>query len=109
MRHFLQWMYHHVGHNDKWSIVSTFRTFCSGTYCHIIFRTVEPYAAWLASARRSHLRPERNNFRLETVIQLHRGLAAFCGPQHGEQNDKSERVTLNSPQLQSAAIVGNSS
>ncbi len=112
--HFLQWMYHHVGYNDKWNIVSTFRTFCSGPYPHLIFRTVGPYvAASLASARRDHLRPWRNNFRLGAVIQLHWGLAAFCWPQHGEQNAKSESVAPNYPQQQlasgSAAIVGNSS
>ncbi len=46
---FVQRMHHCVGHNDILDVlsidVSTLRTFHSETYCHIMFRVVEPYVA----------------------------------------------------------------
>ncbi len=41
MGRFAEWMYHHLGHNEMWDILSrdvwTFRTFHFVTYSHIMF------------------------------------------------------------------------
>ncbi len=45
---------HHMGHNDTGDVlsrdVSTFSTFRSGTYRHIMFQAVRPYVAALLYA-----------------------------------------------------------
>ncbi len=49
MGRFAQWMYHHTGYKDLWDVlscdISTFKTFRSGTYRHVMFRAMEPYVA----------------------------------------------------------------